>query len=377
MLPGRTWHIFKFMGVTIEINLTWVIVFLIFAFALVTGFFPTAFPNRSLFTYLFLGLASTLLFFGSIIVHELAHTYIAVKNGVKLSKIVLFLFGGISQISGEVSNPKVELKMALVGPVVNFAISIGLSIFAVILSSLQADQVFVLPLIYLAQLNVFIAVFNLLPGFPLDGGRILRSAVWGITHNLNTATMVAARVGESLAAAIVLGGLFVAISGSVINGIWIMLIGWFIGQAAISSYEHTRNIMAVSDTPVSNIMTRNLVHMPANITIEQAVSDYFIRYKFGRFPVKRGAHVIGIVTVEDMDSVPREEWDLINVGSIAKPVTEEKKLSVSRPAQDAMNLIEQGASEVLVYQENDLKGIVTKNDILKIAETKEKLRKAA
>lgn len=377
MLPGKTWRMLQFKGVPIEINLTWVILFGIFAFALTTGLFPSAFPDRGFLVYLLLGVASTLVFFGSIVMHELAHSYIAVKNNVQISKIVLFLFGGISQMKGEISEPKVEFKMALVGPIVNFGIAIGLGLLAMLLNQFQADQIVVTPLVFLAQLNIFLAIFNLLPGFPLDGGRILRSAVWSVTHNLNTATIISARVGEVLAGLFLLAGLFIATQGSVLNGIWVMLIGWFIGQAAITSYEHTRNMIAVSGTKVQSIMTSNLIHVPADITIEQAVTDYFVRHRFGRFPVEMDGHVIGILTVADVDAVPREQWNLITVESVVEPVTEEKKLSAEMPAQEAMNMIEQGASEVLVYEGNNLRGIVTKNDILKLAETKRKLKQAA
>lgn len=377
MLPGQSLRLFKFLGIPIEINLTWIIVFGIFAFAMITGFFPSVFPGRSFPVYFFLGIGGTFIFFGSIILHELAHTYIAVKNNLKVSRIILFLFGGISQMQGEVNEPKTEFKMAIVGPIVNFAIAIVLSLLAVILSSFQLDIIFVQPLIFFAQLNIFLAVFNLLPAFPLDGGRILRSAVWGITKNLGTATTFAARVGEVLAGVFLIGGLYIALQGSLINGIWVMLIGWFIGQAAISSYEHTRNLEAISGTNVRNIMTANLVRMPADITIQQAVTDYFVRYRYGRFPVEMDGHVIGVLTVADIDSVPREQWNLITVESIVEPVTEERKLSGDRPAEEAMGMIEQGASEVLVYEGNDLSGIVTKNDILKLAETKSKLQKAA
>lgn len=377
MLPGQSWRIFRFLGIPIEINLTWIIVFGIFAFALTTGFFPQVFPDRSFAAYFFLSIGSTLVFFGSIVLHELAHTYIAVKNGQKVSRIILFLFGGISQMQGEVNKPKVEFKMAIVGPIVNLAIAIALSLLAIFLSSFQLDVIFVQPLIFLAQLNIFLALFNLLPGFPLDGGRILRSAVWAVTHNITTATTFAARVGELLAAVFLLGGLYIAVQGSLINGIWVMLIGWFIGQAAITSYEHTRNLEAISGTNVTHIMTRNLTRMPADITIQQAVTDYFVRFRYGRFPVEMDGHVIGVLTVADVDSVPREQWNLITVESVVEPVTEERKLSADRPAEEAMDMIEQGASEVLVYKGNDLEGIVTKNDILKLAETKSKLQRAA
>lgn len=367
MLPGISWRLFRFLGISIEINLTWLIIFAITALTLINNFLPFLFPNKSVLAYIFLGLAATIMFFVSIIVHELSHSYIAVKNGINIRKIVLFIFGGISEMKGEVNNPKIEFKMALAGPMVSFSVAIVLGLLAAVLGALGVDRMFTMTLGYLMQLNVFLALFNLLPGFPLDGGRILRAAIWKITDNISRATAIAANFGELLAVGFILAGLFVIVRGSFINGIWIMLIGWFIGQAAIASYEHTKNLLALASTSIRDIMTTKFVPIPASTTIEDAISKYFVKYHYGRFPVERLGHIVGIVTLKDIDKVPREQWNLITVDSIAKSITKQKRISPDQPAAEAMNVIEQGAPHVLAYENEKVVGIVTRNDILKAA----------
>lgn len=373
LLPGVSWRVMRIFGIPVEINITWIIIFGLVAIILTNNFFPLVFPGQSSSAYLFLGVLTTVMFFASLIAHELSHSIVAINNGIGIRKITLFIFGGISELTAEPAEPRIELKMALAGPAMSLAIAIVLGIMAAVLNSVGANRLIVMPLIYLAQINGFLAVFNMLPGFPLDGGRVLRAIIWGATKSIHRATAIAARGGELLAMIFLLLGLFLLTQGQLGNGLWIMLLGWFLGQAAVQSFEQSKITESLENIRVSQIMTKDVQHVPAELSLDKLVADYFLKYRFGRFPVERAGHIIGIVTIRDVGKVPPEQWSLLMTDSISRPIEEETRVSPEIPALKAMDMLARGVPHLLVYNNTDLVGIVTRNDILKLMEIRGKL----
>lgn len=374
MFPGASIRLFKVFGISIEINISWVIIFALVALALTNSYFPTVFPGHSGFVYLLLGMSTTILFFTSIVLHELSHSYVAVKNGIYIKRITLFIFGGVSEMGGEPPTANIELKMALAGPGMSFVLAFVFGFIAFGLNRAGINGLLAGPFSYLSIINGFLGIFNLLPGFPLDGGRVLRALVWMKTKSLHRSTEIAARSGEGLAAIFVVFGFFLILRGYALNGLWIILIGWFLGQAAVSSLQQMKISEALSDIPVGEIMSREIKKVPADLFVSNLVHDYFLVSKIGRLFVEKNGEIVGLVTLSDAGRVASDKWTQTFVESIMQPVDMIDKVQVSSSAVSATNKIASGVPQLIVYDDNGkIVGILTKTDIIRLLQIRDKL----
>lgn len=368
------WYIGRIFGIPLKIHPSWLIIFALVSFSLAVGFFPTQFPDLPAWSYWIKAIIAALMLFASILLHELGHSLLARRMGVEIADITLFVFGGVSHMRGEPKAAKAELLVALIGP----AISLGLwLLFGALTYALAAVQGGVTPgvalLGYLSVINLLLAVFNMLPAFPLDGGRVLRAVLWMVRKDLPSATRTAISVGRVLSYLIIAGGFLQLLAGS-FGGLWLILIGWLILQAgaAISAQVSLRE--ALGPLRVGDVMVRDVVTVDADLTVEQLVRDYFTRHLYGGYPVRGGDRVLGLVTLRDLEKAPPEQRGQIRVADIIEPLRPDLIISPDVPVAEALDLMMQReASRLLVMDQDRLIGLITLNGILHLAQVRSSL----
>ncbi len=358
-------------GVEIGIHYTWLFAFALIAWSLADGFFPMYYPGWSLALYWVTGAIAALLLFTSVLVHELAHSFVAKRRGLQVQGITLFVFGGVSNLGGEATKAKDEFTIALVGPLTSVALA---AIFWG-LSLLVGDQEGPLAaiLFYLALINALLAGFNLLPGFPLDGGRVLRSILWGTTGSLVRATTIAAAVGQAMGWVLIAWGVFQVLGGNWLGGLWIAFIGWFLNGAADSSRRETQVQQQFKDVKVSQVMQPNQESVTPDTTVEALVNEWFLQRLRRALPVFDGAQLAGIITLRDVKGVPQERWAQVRVGEI---MTRPPLYSVgpSDALDEAIKLLAlHDINQVLVLQEERLVGLLNRADIIRYLQFKQEL----
>lgn len=361
-------------GIEIGLSWSWFFIFFLISFLLIFGIFPTQFPQFTLQTNIAVGLVTSVLFFVSLIAHELMHSIVAKKNGLDVKKITLFIFGGVSQLSDEPDTPGLEFKMAAAGPATSLFLALVFFLLTLGLTRINASAIFWAPFQWLAYINFVLAIFNLLPGFPLDGGRVLRAILWGAFKDVKRATRIASITGRGFASILILLGLLSFVSGQP-GGLWFILIGWFLYQAAVSSYEQLLAKESLKGVIVSQVMTTNVVTVPPDLSLKGLMDDYILRYGFKRVPVSQGRELLGMVGLTDLHKIPSETWDIIKVSKILRPIDPEM---TTMPGEDAMKaLAKMGEHDlgqlIVVGDTNRLVGVVSRRDILKQIQTRREL----
>lgn len=354
----------KVIGVPVYLHYTLAIAFGLVAWTLAVGYIPTEHPGYGAQVYWLIGLASATILFLSVFVHELAHSYVAKRNGLLISKIVLFIFGGVAQMGEEAPNPKVEFKVSLVGPATSFVIAglLGLAYWAA--RGIGVEAAYFASLEYGALVNFLLGGFNLIPAFPLDGGRVFRAAMWHRYKNLLRATQTASRVGVAFAYLFMFGGLTFLLRGSFVNGIWFMFIGLFLKNGAEASLRQTLIADALTGIRVEQIMTRDVDTIEAGTTLTDVVQNYYMRYKHGGYPILEGGKLVGILTLQDVRKVPREEWNRIRARDAMTPIANVETVGPEETATDAlMKLSRRDVGRLPVVQDGKLSGIITRSDL--------------
>jgi len=312
----------------------------------------------------------------SVIFHEFCHYLVARRLGLPMKGITLFIFGGVAEMGEEPASAKVEFLMAVAGPLSSFFIA---AVFYLIyVQGLAAG--WPLPVAgvirYLAYINVLLAVFNLLPAFPLDGGRVLRSILWGAWNDLRRATRVSAVIGSACGIGLIALGILQFIGGNFIAGLWWFLIGMFIREAAQMSYQQLLVRNALAGEPVRRFMNPHPVTAPSSITVEQLVEDYIYKYHFKMFPVLDNGRLLGCITTRQIKEVPREKWSQVTIGELINRGPQENTISPGTDAIQALALMHQsGTSRLLVVEGGKLVGILTLRDLMQFLSLKVELEK--
>ena len=385
---GGNRTLFRIFGIPIKLNLSWLLLLSLIVYSLGArgGLFRQWLGGTaSEGTYWVLALVGALGLFASLIVHELCHSIVARHTGTPVSGITLFIFGGVSELRDEPPTAEAEFMMAVVGPLSSLIIGTFCLVVAFLswpasvkvtppLPGLARTVIAVPPTVwalflYLGIINIMLAVFNSIPAFPLDGGRIVRSVLWGITGNLRTATTIAANIGSAFGMAMIIGGFLSLIYGglSVIGGIWIIFIGFFLRQAASSSLQQTVMRQGLSGEVVSRFMTSNIVTVPPDLSLRRFVDEYVLPHHFAVFPtVDEQGRLIGIVHSRDPAKVNQSEWDNIKVGSIMRQVSRDIQLDASTDAVEALARLtgEEGRRLIVVDSAGRPIGIVSLRDML-------------
>ena len=368
---GRGVKLFKILGVQISLDYTWFIVFGLVAWSLAQGYFPLITPGLGTFTYILMGVISAVLLFACVLIHELSHSYTSNKLGLDIKEITLFIFGGVAKLTKEPDDPITELKIAVAGPAASIVLA---AIFWVLMQIANAFSIYpVLSAIfeYLAMINMVLVIFNMIPGFPLDGGRVLRALWWKKTGDLQKATQIASRVGKGFAALLIGFGFFQIFMGNFIGGLWMIFIGMFLQQTADSSYRQLLVKKTLERIKVGDAMTRNVVTITEDSTLTTVVEKYFFGYHFVGFPVSSDGRITGMLTLNNVRLVPKEKWDTTLVRDVINKISPDAILSPEDNAMDALSrMIDLDTGRVLVMDGDKLIGIITRRDIMKLMEFK-------
>jgi len=362
---GKRIRLFKFVGFEVRLDFSWFILAILITWSLAKGFFPHYFKDLSSATFWWMGVAGTLGLFISIVLHELSHSLVARRFGIPMEGITLFIFGGVAEMNDEPQSPKAEFLMAVVGPLASILIAL-LSYQIYILGKkfgwpVPVNGIFM----YLGIINMVLAIFNLLPGFPLDGGRMLRSALWYWKQNLRWATRVSSQIGAAFGLGLIMLGVVSFIFGNLIGGIWWVLIGFFLRNASQMSYKQLFIRKALEGEHVSRFMKTDLITVSASMLIEELVEDYFYKHHFKMYPVLENSKLIGIVTTRMVKEISKEDWKLSKVGEITTPCTEENSIRPDADAMDALSkMYQSGNSRLMVLEEGRLVGIIALKDMM-------------
>lgn len=374
----------RILGIQIRIDWSWFLIFLLITLNLGAGF-GQMHPDWGAALTWILALVAALLFFASVLAHEMAHSLVARSQGVPVRSITLFLFGGISNIQREPPSPRAEFLITIVGPLTS--VVLGLLILLVVNSTLGTPANLNQPmetlnqlsplttmLVWLGSINVVLGVFNLIPGFPLDGGRLLRSLLWAITDNLRHATRWASWVGQGVGILLVISGIAMAFGVTIpffgsgfVNGLWLLFIGWFLASAAVNSYQRVLVQDLLEDVPVSDIMRNNPPTVSADISVRDLVESHVMQMDDHAFPVLENEEVVGVVTLNDIRSISRNQWDNTTVRDI---MTTTDQLIFVHPEDDAsVALTQLMANDVrqlpVVEEGRHLAGLLRRSDIIK------------
>jgi Zn-dependent protease/predicted transcriptional regulator len=318
MLTGV--RLFSIAGISIRVHASWLVIYGLITWTLAVGYFPQAVPHLSTLVSWIDGLVAALLLFVSVLLHELAHSFVAKAHGVSVRGITLHVFGGVSHLDDEPPDPRAEFLIAIAGPLTSFAIAAmlwGIRVAGMARSGSTGAIVG-----YLMFINLAVGAFNLVPGFPLDGGRLLRAALWKWKGTLEQATYLASRVGALFAIALMVLGLMQVFGGAFANGLWLILIGFFLYGAANASYAQIALREALGNLPVRDVMTTEVVSIPAEATIAE-LADAFWRHHFTSFPVVDGATVRGIVALRAVREIAPERWRDMRARDVMRPLADD------------------------------------------------------
>jgi len=378
---GSAFNIGRLFGIQFRLHYTWFIIFLLVTFSLSWQVFPVLYPGWTGLTYWAIGIVTSLLFFASVVAHELAHSLVGRANGIPIKSITLFIFGGVAQMTREAARPGAELKMAAAGPVCSLVIG-GLFALLWFLTRGVLEPIAALAF-WLAQINVVLAIFNLIPGFPLDGGRVFRSLLWRFTGDYKRSTQIAVRVGRGVGYSFIGIGIIVAIlslSGLApfglgwFSGLWLAFIGWFLENAASSSYRQVRWRDALHGFSASQVMTSAYPTVPPNITVKELVQGYILTGGHHVFMVADEGRLVGILTLDNIKSISQPSWEVTQVKEIMTPVD---RLKVAHPDQEVLNILEQmeanGINQMPVVSEGRVIGLVTRDNLIRFLHIRSKL----
>ncbi len=363
----RAFRIGRIFGINVEIDYTWFIIFFILLIGLATGFLAHYLPNVSPGLRWLIAALSAALFFGSVLLHELAHSVVALRSGMKISGITLFLFGGVSKMTDEPKSPEIEFKMAVAGPLMSLALAAIFIVASVAVRLAPGGAVFAAAFRWLGIINGMLAVFNLLPGFPLDGGRVLRSGLWKWMASLTEATRIAASFGQGIGLLLIMVGIFAFFTNGGFGWLWLAFIGWFLMQAAQSSYQQLILRQALSGLPVSAVMTRDVDVVPGDLTLERVVQDYIMGRNHPAFPVWSEDRVGGLICLNDIRSVPRDQWHQVTAGEAAPALSEHNTIAPTADAWEALvRMSAENCGRLVVIENGLLRGIVSRTDIMRL-----------
>jgi len=347
------------MGIPIRVHFSWLVIFGLITWSLSTYYFPKVAPQLPGVSYWISGAMAAILLFFSVVLHELSHSIVAKRHGIQIVSITLFIFGGVAQIRGEPSEPKTEIKMALAGPLSSFAIAGLFYLSYYYFQDLSIKALFR----YLYVLNIILGGFNLIPGLPMDGGRVVRAVIWKNTGDFFYATRKASNYGQKTAIIFIVFGIFSIFLGTP-GGLWLMLIGWFLYTAAQSSYQQASFQELLRGVKVKDIMVKEIISITPELTIEDVISNYFLRFGYGGFPVIDNKRFLGFLTLKECKDVPKEKRASVRVGDIYIPHEKRWEVSENDEAISALELmISADTGRLAVVKDGALTGIITRNGI--------------
>jgi Zn-dependent protease len=350
-------------GIPVRVHISWFLVFVLVTWNLAGVVFPQRHPGWSSVLYLGAGVVTALLFFASVLLHELAHSFVALRRGLPVRDITLFIFGGVSEIGEEPETPATEFLMAVVGPLTSLLLGGLLLVAAALL--VEGGQLLAALCLYLGEINISLGVFNLIPGFPLDGGRVLRSILWQRSQNLARATRIASLVGQGVAYLFIMVGVWQIFLGQWGSGMWIAFIGWFLDNAAQSSYRQMAAKNMLAGHTVREVMTQDCHPLSPTMLLDELVREHILGTGRRCFPVVEDGQLRGLLTLHNIKGVPQVRWTAVTVEQVMTPLDELKAVGPDSGLWPAMQeMTEEGVNQLPVIEGGQLVGMLGRDNLL-------------
>ncbi len=361
----------RILGIPVGVHISWLLIFALITWSLSVGFFPPEYPDLPVTWYWILGVFTSLFFFGSVLVHELGHSILAQRNGIAVRGITLFIFGGVAQIEREPETPGAEFRIAIAGPLTSLVLGLA---FAALWLFDRGIPYLAAPSAWLMRINLMLAFFNLIPGFPLDGGRVLRAIVWQVTGSFERATRLASFTGQLVAAGFIGLGVVSMLGGNTFNGLWLVMIGWFLQNAAATTYAQMNAQQSLRDIKVEQVMSRECPIVPGQLLLNQLVENYVLTGGRRCFLVQNEGPLPGILTLRDIAQVPRTQWGQVAVYQIVKPA---EQLVYVAPQTDLLSALrtmdEANVNQVPVIDKGELIGMLSREQMIHYARARAEL----
>ncbi|MCL7452018.1 MAG: site-2 protease family protein [Anaerolineae bacterium] len=361
----------RILGIPVGLHTSWFLVFGLVTWSLAVGYFPAEHPSLSTVAYWGLGAVTSLLFFGSVLVHELSHSVVALRHEMPVRGITLFIFGGVAQIGREPPDARAEFRIAIAGPLASLTLGLG---FGGLWLLDQAVPYLAAPSLWLMRINLLLAAFNMIPGFPLDGGRVLRAIVWHFTGDFHKATRVATFAGQLTAFGFIGVGLLTMLSGNFFNGLWLAFIGWFLQNAAASSYAQANLQQSLRGVTVSQVMTRDCPLVPGGMSLAELIDEQILTGGRRCFFVADDDRPRGLLTLTDVSRVPKADRWQTSVEQVMKPWAHTVRVQPDTPLMAALQAMDDAnVNQVPVVQNDEMVGMLSREQLLRYVRARAEL----
>ncbi len=362
MLSRHAIPVGRILGIPIDLDPSWFLVFALLTWTLAVGYYPAEFKDWPALEYWIVGAITACCLYGSVLLHELGHSVVARRYGIPVRRITLFIFGGVAQIASEPPSPGAEFWVAIAGPVVSAFLAAG---FHLAEPALPSGSALLALARYLAYINGALLLFNLIPGFPLDGGRIFRAVVWGLTRSMRRATVVAGNVGRFIGFLFILTGVWKIFGGSLINGMWIAFIGWFLESAALAQIQLQTVHALLAGHTVAESMDRKYAEIDADTDLNTIREDPLLRPGEPSAVVKSGGHVLGLLSPRSFEEVPRAKWPTTPVAQVMIPLSRIKCVRPDTNLEAALAEMERdGLQQLPVMEDGQVVGMLTRSNLI-------------
>ncbi len=352
----------RVLGIPFSLHISWFLIFALVTWSLAAGYFPGEYAGLPPLAYATMGLLTSLLFFGSVLLHELAHSIVAQREGIPVKSINLFIFGGVAQITREPKTAGSELRITLAGPATSLALAV---LFALAYQLDSRIPYLAAPSIWLARINLMLGLFNLIPGFPLDGGRVLRAVAWKLTGSFQQATRIATGAGQLIAFGFMAFGAMFLFRGDFFNGLWLIMIGWFLQNASAASMAQTNLEQRLSGVTVEQAMSRDCLYVQADTRLDQIVNDQVLSGGRRCFFVADNGRLRGLLTLRDLARVGRDRWDDMTAEQTMVPLDKLVRVSPRTPLIEALQVMdESNVAQVPVVDGDQIVGLLSRDNVL-------------
>lgn len=367
---NESFRLGRIAGIPVGINWSVLVILWLLAWSLAVGYLPTTEPGYEAIEYWLVGVAAAVVFLASLLAHEMGHALVAIRSGVGVHGITLWLFGGVSKLDSEATTPQAELRIALMGPAVSLGIAAAAGALAATLAALDAPDLAVAAFIWLATINVVLGVFNLMPAAPLDGGRVLKAILWRRRGDHLSATLSAADAGRVFGFVLIGLGILQAAAGAAVAGLWMVFLGWFLLSAAKAEQTQAVVMEGLAGVRVRQIMTSTPFVVDGRLSVRRLLDEVVMQHRCSGFPVvDEGGRVLGLLTLARVKDLPHDRRDTMTVAEVATPLADVVR---STPDEMVVDLLPRlGASRdgrALVFDGGELSGIVTPTDVVRMSE---------
>lgn len=361
----------RIFGIPVGLDYSWFLIFGLLTWMLAASYFPAELKSLPVPLYWVMGAATAIMLFVSVLLHELGHSVVALRYRIPVRSITLFIFGGVAQIGTEPPSAMAEFLIAIAGPIVSFALAVLFTVLKPVVAGLEPVWGVVK---YLAYINFALAAFNLIPGFPLDGGRVFRAIVWAMTGSMRRATLTASTVGRFFGFAFIFFGVWQVLAGNMLGGLWIAFIGWFLDVAATAQAHQVVYQGLLGEHPVSQAMSTNCPLVPADLTLQQLVDERVLGGSQRCFLVVRGEETAGMMTLHRIKEVPREQWSGTTAGEAMIPVGQWKRIAPGTDLWTALQAMDRdGVNQLPVMDGERVVGMLTREDVITFLRTLQEL----